>query len=52
MLMLDYLFVYSHMRNLFSYLAVVTITSDRAANKDPCFALMAFFSEGSFTYHA
>jgi hypothetical protein len=31
----------------FSYLATVTISSDRAANLDLCLALMAFNSEGS-----
>jgi hypothetical protein len=35
----------------FSYLAAVTITGDRAAYLDPCLALMAFSSGGSFTYH-
>ena len=35
----------------FSYLATVTITSDRAANLDLCLALKAFSSEGSFTCH-
>jgi hypothetical protein len=33
---------------LFSYLATVTITDNRAANLDLCLALAAFSSEGSF----
>jgi hypothetical protein len=35
----------------FNYLAIVTITDDRAANLDLCFALTAFSSEDSFTCH-
>jgi hypothetical protein len=35
----------------FSYLAIVTITGDGAANLDLCLALTAFSSEGSFRYH-
>jgi hypothetical protein len=35
----------------FSYLATVTIASDRAANLDLCLALTAFSSEVSFTCH-
>jgi hypothetical protein len=35
----------------FSYLAIVTITGDGAANLDLCFELTAFSSEGSFTCH-
>jgi hypothetical protein len=34
----------------FSYLATVTIAGDRAANLDLCLVLMAFSSEGSFTW--
>jgi hypothetical protein len=33
----------------FSYPSAVTITGDRAANLDPCLALMTFSSEGSFS---
>jgi hypothetical protein len=36
----------------FCYLAVVTITGNRAANLDLCLAFTAFSSEGSFTCHA
>jgi hypothetical protein len=36
---------------LFSYLATVTITDDRAANLDLCLALTAYRSEGYFEYH-
>jgi hypothetical protein len=39
------------MLKFFSYLAVVTISYDMAANLDICLALMAFSSEGSFRYH-
>jgi hypothetical protein len=35
----------------FSYPATDTITGDRAANLDPCLALLAFSSEGSFSCH-
>jgi hypothetical protein len=35
----------------FSYLAILTIAGDRAANLDLCLALTAFSSEGSFTCH-
>jgi hypothetical protein len=35
----------------FSYPAIVTITGDRAANLGLCLALMAFSSEGSFSWH-
>jgi hypothetical protein len=34
---------------VFSYPAAVTITGDRTANSNLCFALMAFSSEGSFS---
>jgi hypothetical protein len=34
---------------VFSYLAVVTIIGDRAANLDLCVALLAFSSKGSST---
>jgi hypothetical protein len=44
-------FLFCVARAIFSYLATVTITSDRAANLDLCLALTAFSSEGSFTYH-
>jgi hypothetical protein len=43
------LFVYSCTSKIFSYLATVTITGDKAANLDLCLALTAFSSEGSFT---
>jgi hypothetical protein len=36
---------------IFSSLATVTITGDRAANFDLCLALTAFSSEGSSTCH-
>jgi hypothetical protein len=35
----------------FSYLATVTITSDRAVNLDICLALTAFSNEGSYMCH-
>ena len=35
----------------FSYLATVTITSDKTANLDLCLALTVFSSEGPFTCH-
>jgi hypothetical protein len=35
----------------FSYLATVTITSDRSASLDLCLTLTAFSSESSFTTH-
>jgi hypothetical protein len=38
---------YKRLSNLFSYLAAITITGDRAVNLDLCLALMAFSSEGS-----
>jgi hypothetical protein len=38
-------------KQVFSYLAAVTITGDRAANLDLYVALMAFSSEGSFMCH-
>jgi hypothetical protein len=38
-------------KQFFSYSVDVTITDDRAANLDLCFALTAFSSEGYFTYH-
>jgi hypothetical protein len=44
-------FCFESHEQFFSYLATVTITSDRAANLDLCLALMAFSSEGSFTCH-
>jgi hypothetical protein len=36
----------------FSYPAAVIITGDRASDLDLCSVLMAFSSEGSFTYQA
>jgi hypothetical protein len=38
-------------RAIFSYLAAVTISSDRAANLDLCLALTAFSSDDSLTCH-
>jgi hypothetical protein len=43
------LFYFELHKQFFSYLATVTITSDRAAHLDQCLALTAFSSEGSFT---
>jgi hypothetical protein len=37
--------------HFFSYLAVVTISGDRAANLDLCLAFTAFSSEGFLTCH-
>jgi hypothetical protein len=42
---------FNPMEQFFSYLAVVTIAGDRAANLDRCLALTVLSSEGSFTCH-
>jgi hypothetical protein len=44
-------FCFESHEQFFSYLAIVTITGDRAANIDLCLALTAFSSKDSFTCH-
>jgi hypothetical protein len=43
--------LFESQEQIFSYLATVTITGNKAANLDLCLALTAFSSEGSFTCH-